>query len=96
MRNKFYGCYVVAPVAEFYGIAAGAGSYVGNFEGPFDSAQGPLSNRGDSLFDVMQGCAEFNLSVAGSEAVFFVEFVVVFLDICHGGGLRGLPLSERG
>jgi hypothetical protein len=32
----------------------------------------------DGLFDVVQGCAEFYLSVVGCEAVFFVEFVIVF------------------
>ena len=82
MFYKFYSSYVVAAVAELYGIAAGAGSYVGDFEGGSVEAL-------NSFFYVMHSCTEFDQTMAGCETVFFVEFVVVLFEFCHGG-LRGL------
>ena len=75
--NQLYGCDIVAPVTEFYGVAAGACTDVGDFE--FLCHAELVSASIDSLFDVVHSCTEFYLSVAGCEAVFFVEFVVVFV-----------------
>ena len=80
MFYKFYGSYIVTAVAEFYRIAAGACTNVGNFDcvrfcGSFDR----LNHRINRLFNIVQGRTKFYLPVAGCEAVFFVEFVVVFV-----------------
>ena len=76
MFYELYGCYVIAAVTELYGVTAGACTDVGDFDSRgLAGASTPLSNH---LFDIVHGGAEFYLTMAGCETVFFVEFVVVF------------------
>ena len=77
MLYQLNGSYIVAPVTKLHRIAAGAGTYVCDFEG-MDCFVATLLAMTAGLLNVMQGGAEFYLPVAGCETMFFVKFVVVF------------------